>query len=147
VKVRFDMFGANNDYAGIYKSKVEILNRLHNHHPGAKYVMSSTWRECFPETMRYLKRQGFSGKFIGHTAWGLMGERFGQKATRGEEITDWLYRSQYAGRVVVIDDDPTIQGITNKDANGNPFFQELTLVQTNPNTGLMESDLTGLIKP
>lgn len=97
---------------GIYPEFVAKLNRLVEACEGVRFVLSSTWREDYSDTLDYLAAQGFKGVFVGMTTLEdltfdpVSGRSLRRYRHRGEDILHWLNRHEYKGDYIVIDDDP-----------------------------------------
>ena len=126
---------------GIYPEFVAKLNRLVESCEGVRFVMSSTWREDYLDTLDYLAAQGFKGVFIGMTTLEdlaydyALGRSLRRYRHRGEDILHWLNRHEYKGDYVIIDDDP--------EANTGIFVG--SVIQTDSSVGLTDENVDGAI--
>lgn len=128
---------------GIYPEFVAKLNRLVEscEGEGVRFVMSSTWREDYLDTLDYLAAQGFKGVFIGMTTLEdlaydpALGRSLRRYRHRGEDILHWLNRHEYKGDYVIIDDDP--------EANTGIFVG--SVIQIDSSVGLTDENVDGAI--
>lgn len=121
---------------GIDRELVERLNRIVDVYPDVRFVMSSSWREEYVDTLDYLKALGFRGRFIGMTTQSRSdhkGERMNPNSIwsghRGNEIRDWIVRHGYIGSFVSLDDDEEASTL------GTNW------IRTDPDLGISEADI------
>lgn len=97
---------------------------------GAKIVVSSSWRNLFPEVDEILKRNGVEGEIIDHTPSKM------SLYHRGGEISMWLAYNQDAGidTIAILDDDSDMFDLM-------PY-----LVQTTWENGLQDEHADRLIE-
>jgi hypothetical protein len=99
---RFKTHDQSIPFIGIDRDLVKILNPIAEMN-SIYFVLSSTWREMYYDTLNYLSYQGFKGKFIGKTIL--------PDCHRGDEILDWIRRNNYNGNWLAIDDDEKCKGL------------------------------------
>lgn len=96
-------------------------------------VLSSTWRLVYNKPpLEIFKTLGFDmSRWIGMTPKGYPGIRFSETPNRGLEIQKWIIdNNAFDANIVILDDVPIgMKHLSHR------------LVQTNENTGLVESDL------
>ena len=96
---------------------------------GAKIVVSSSWRNLFPEVDEILKRNGVEGEIIGHTPSKM------SLYHRGGEIALWLDDTDYpVDTIAIVDDESDMHHLM-------PY-----LVQTTWQNGLQDEHADRLIE-
>jgi hypothetical protein len=123
--------GHANKYQGIDPDRVALLNQIHEYVPGSLYIMSSTWRQWYLGTQAYLNKQGFTGKFIGHTEPYI----YGRYRERSSEIENWMQKhcQEYKNPIVVIDDDYSVLDFEDRPG--------IITLRTYDRTGLVQTDV------
>lgn len=101
-------------------------------------VMSSSWREDYPDSLKQLERAGFKhiDKFIGKTIFDPNRALF-----RGEEISLWIENHMSNIKYLCVDDD--IEQIYNVEGSKIPFEN---CIKINPEVGLSEIDIKRIIE-
>jgi hypothetical protein len=127
----------SNGYGGLNKECVENLNKILDAVPETYLVISSSWRYMIPNSMsltgfEYLLLVGgvnCKGRVFGYTRHDL-----DENDTRGKQIADYV-ASHQCDKYVAIDDIP--EGFKEN---------KLVYVQTNPKTGLTDTDAKSIIE-
>ena len=83
-------------FVGVDRDLVAILNQISD---DCVFVLSSTWRDMYYDTLQYLAYQGFKGKVIGKTIL--------PDLHRGNDILHWVKKHDCQGKWLAIDDDTT----------------------------------------
>lgn len=130
---------------GIDPALVAKLNRIVDAVPDVLFVMSSTWRQWYSQTIDYLAVQGFRGTIVGHTTNSsytyddcdrlpLSTNDVMDRPARGAQILDFMNQYFFKGVYVALDDDGDC------DVLGSNW------IQTCMTTGLTDSDVDRAIR-
>lgn len=133
----------NEFYTYISQEKIKLLNEITDK-TEAKIVLSSSWRKSYYYVIKQTyKHLGFTGEIIDKTPYYKVRNSFvSLLSNRGVEIHDWIKNNivdKLNLRFVIIDDNP--------DNNCGFLVSQIPyLVQTNPKTGIIQSDVEKAIK-
>jgi hypothetical protein len=130
-------------YTYISQEKIQLLNHITDK-TGASIVLSTSWRKSYYYVIKQTyKHLGFTGEIIDKTPYYKVRNSFvSLLSNRGVEIQDWINKNvtdKLDLRYIIIDDNP----------NNNCGFlisQVPYLVEINPKTGLLQSDVDKAIK-
>ena len=133
----------NEFYTYISQDKIKLINEITDK-TGAKIVLSTSWRKSYYYAIKQTyKHLGFTGEIIDKTPYYKVRNSFvSLLSNRGVEIHDWIRNNvtdKLDFRFVIIDDNPN-------NHCGFLISQITYLIETNPKTGIVQSDVDKAIK-